>query len=80
MAVLGATGKRRFRPEGQTRARPSQHNEALRATRRPETRTWPPMPAQGLKGPFQQNEVREQLETPRTTAKTRHALKSALQA
>jgi hypothetical protein len=38
------------------------------------------MPAQGLKGPFQQNEVREQLETPRTTAKTRHALKSALQA
>ena len=62
MAALGATGKRRFRPESQTRARPSQHNEAPRATRRPETRTWPPMSAPGLKGRFQQSEVREDLE------------------
>ena len=60
--------------------KPNQKKEALRSTPRPETRTWPPMPAPGLKGRFQQRQMREHPETPCTNAKTTHALKSALQA
>ena len=38
-------------------------NEALRPTPRPETRTWTPMPTRGLKGRFQQSQVRQHLVT-----------------
>ena len=76
---------RRRTPRSETCARPPRPAPGLKGrfqrsqVRKHLVRTLPP-PTPGLKGRFQQSQVHEHLETPCTTAKTRHALKSALQA